>query len=60
VEEVLAELLEADTGERGVEIDALEERVDFDRGLGSRREIALGTLASSMEATEGTRVTQYI
>ena len=55
-EEVLAELLETGTGERGVEIDTLEERVDLDGGLGSRGEGTLGTLTSSTETTEGTGV----
>jgi hypothetical protein len=59
-EEVLAELLEAGTGERGVKVDTLEERVDFDRGLGGRGESALGALASSAETTEGTRVARQI
>ena len=55
-EEILAELLEAGTGERGVEVDALEERVDLDRGLSRRREGTLGALASGTETTESTRV----
>ena len=55
-EEVLAELLETGTGDGGVEVDTLEERVDLNGGLGSGRESALGTLASSAETTEGTSV----
>ena len=55
-EEVLAELLETGTSERGVEIDTLEERVDLNGGLGSRGEGTLGTLTSSTETTEGTGV----
>ena len=55
-EEVLAELLETGTSERGVEIDTLEKRVDLDGGLGSRGEGTLGTLTSSTETTEGTGV----
>jgi hypothetical protein len=51
-EKILAELLEASTGDRGVEIDTLEERVDLDRGLSRRRKSALGTLASSAQAAE--------
>jgi hypothetical protein len=39
-------------GEGGVGVDALEERVDFDVGLGSGREGTLGTLASGTETTE--------
>ena len=55
-EEVLAELLETSTGNRGVEVDTLEERVDFDGGLGGGREGTLGTLASSAETTQSTGV----
>jgi len=55
-EEILAQLLEAGTGDRGVEVDTLEERIDLNRGLGRRRKGALGTLASSAQAAEGTRV----
>ena len=35
-EEILAQLFETCTGERSVEVDTLEERLDFDRGLGGR------------------------
>ena len=55
-EEVLAELLETGTGDGGVEVNTLEERVDLDGGLGSGREGALGTLASGAETTESTGV----
>lgn len=55
-EEVLAELLETGTGDGGVEVNTLEERVDLDGGLGSGREGALGTLASGAETTESTCV----
>ncbi len=53
---VLAKLLETGTGDGGVEVDALEERVDLDRGLGGGGEGTLGTLASSAETTESTGV----
>jgi hypothetical protein len=46
-EEILAELLETGTGERSVEVDTLEERVDLDGSLRGRGEGTLGTLASS-------------
>jgi hypothetical protein len=49
--EILAELLETGTSEESVEIDTLKERVDFDGYLGSRRQGALSTLASSAETT---------
>lgn len=55
-EEILAQLLEAGTGDGGVEVDTLEERVDLDRGLGRRRKGALGTLAGSPETAEGTGI----
>ena len=55
-EEVLAELLEAGAGDGGVEVDALEERVDLDGGLGGRRESALSTLAGGAETAEGASV----
>ena len=46
-EEILAEFLETGTSERGIEVDTLEERVDLDRCLSSRRKSTFGTLASS-------------
>merc|ERR1719197_1061458 len=49
-EQVHVELLEARAGDRREEVDALEERVDLDRGLRRRRERALGTLARRAEA----------
>ena len=55
-EEVLAELLETGTGDGGVEVDTLEERVDLNGGLSGGREGALGTLASSAKTTKGTSV----
>ena len=45
--EILAQLLETGTGERNVEVDTLEERVDLNGGLGGRRQGALGMPASS-------------
>ncbi len=55
-EEVTAELLETSTGDGGVEVDTLEERVDLDSGLGSRREGTLSTLTGGAETTKGTSV----
>ena len=55
-EEILAQLLETSTGDGGVEVDTLEERVDFDGGLSGRGEGALGTLAGGSETSEGTSV----
>jgi hypothetical protein len=55
-EEILAELLETGTGDGGVEINTLEERVNLDGGLGRRGESALGTLAGGSQAAESTGV----
>jgi hypothetical protein len=55
-EEVLAKLLETSTGDRGVEVDTLEQGVDLNRSLGRRRQSALRTLASSAETAESTSV----
>jgi hypothetical protein len=55
-EEVLAELLETGTGDGGVEVDTLEERVDLNGGLSGGGKGALGPLASGAETTEGTSV----
>lgn len=55
-EEVLAEFFETSTGDGSVEVDTLEERVDFDGGLGGGRKSSLCTLASSAETTESTGV----
>merc|ERR1719197_2282162 len=55
-EEIHVELLEARAGDRREEVDALEERVDLDRGLGRRGEGALRTLAGGAEAAHGARV----
>ena len=55
-EEILGELLEARTGDGGLEVDTLVERVDFDGGLGCGRQNALGTFASGMETAERTGV----
>jgi hypothetical protein len=59
-EKILAKLLEASTGDGGVEVDTLEERVDLNGGLGGRREGTLGTLASSAETAESTSVGREI
>jgi hypothetical protein len=55
-EEILAKFLETGTGDRGVEVDTLEERVDFDGGLGGGRQGTLSTLACSAETTESTSI----
>ena len=55
-EEVLEELFEAGTGEGGVEVDVLEERVDFDRRLGGGGKGAYGSFSSGTETTESAGV----
>ena len=55
-EEVLAQLLETSTSKGCVEVDTLEERVDFDGGGGSGRESSFGVFAGGAETTEGTRI----
>jgi len=55
-EQVRAELLEPGTSDAGVEVDSLEERVDFNVGLSGGGEGPLGTLASSTETTKSTLV----
>ena len=59
-EQILAQLLKTSAGDRGVEIDTLEERVDLNRRLGRRRQSALRTLASGAETTEGTDVGRQV
>ena len=59
-EEILAELLETSTGDGGVEVDTLEERVDLNGSLSRRRQGSLGTLASSAETTQSTAVDRQI
>ena len=54
LEEIQAELLEPGTGDGGVEVDTLEERLDLDGGLSLGRQSTLGLLASSCGATQGT------
>ena len=55
-EKILAQLLETGTGDGGVEVDTLEERVDLNGGLCGRREGTLGTLASGAQTAQGTGV----
>ena len=55
-EKILAQLLEASTGDGGVEINTLEERVDLDGGLCGGGKGTLGTLASGAKTAESTSV----
>ena len=55
-EEILAKLLETGAREGRVEVNALKERVDLNRGLCSRRKGALSAFARSAETTQCTGV----
>jgi hypothetical protein len=59
-EQILAKLFETSTGDGGVEVDTLKERVNLDGGLSGRRESALGTLASSAQTAESTGIGREI
>ena len=59
-EEILAKFLETGTSKRGIEVNTLEKRVDFNRGLSSRRKSALGTFASGAQTTNSTRIRREI
>lgn len=54
--QVLAQFLETSTGDGGVEVDTVEEGVDFDGRLGGRGECLLRTFASGAETAESVRV----
>jgi hypothetical protein len=56
-ESLLVQVLETSTGDVGVEVLAIEKRVDLDRGLGGVGESTLGTLASSSETAQGAGIT---
>jgi len=55
-ESLLVQVLETSTGNVGVEVLTVEQRVDLNSGLGGVGESTLGTLASSPETTEGTGI----
>jgi len=59
-EVVHAELLEASAGKGARIINAIEQGVDLDGGLGGRRKSALGALALGAETTKGTLVRGHI
>jgi hypothetical protein len=56
LEEVRAQLFESRARNRRVEVDALEQRVDLDVGLGGGGEGALSALAGCAQATQRTFV----
>merc|ERR1711959_456811 len=47
-------------GDGGVEVNALEERVDLNASVGGGRKVALGTLAGSAQTTHGTGVAGHV
>ena len=56
LEEVGAEFLEPSASDRGVEVDALEERINFNVGLGRCRQGSLSSLAGSSQTTDSSLV----
>lgn len=60
LEESGVDVLETGTGDGGIEVLTIVQRVDLNGGLGDGREGTLGTLASSTKTTEGTRVVRDV
>ena len=60
VESLAVDVLETRTGDVGVEVLAVEERVDLNRGLCAVRKRTLGALAGCPQTTEGTCVTRDV
>nr|P41755.1 RecName: Full=NAD-specific glutamate dehydrogenase; Short=NAD-GDH [Achlya klebsiana]AAA17563.1 NAD-specific glutamate dehydrogenase [Achlya klebsiana] len=59
-EVVTAHVFETGTGDGGVEINTIEERVDFNVSLGRRRKSTLGTFTSGTKTAKGTLVLGHI
>jgi hypothetical protein len=59
-EGLLVQVLETSTGDVGVEVLTVEQRVDLDSSLGGVGQRTLGTLASSAETAESTGITRDI
>jgi len=57
---LLVQVLETSTSDVGVEVLAVEQRVDLNSGLGGVGESTLGTLASGSETTESTGISRDI
>jgi hypothetical protein len=55
-ESLLVQVLETSTGDVGIEVLAIEERVDLNGGLGGVGQSTLGALASCPETTKGTGI----
>ncbi|KAL3812129.1 hypothetical protein ACHAXA_009388 [Cyclostephanos tholiformis] len=60
LEVIHAQVLEAGAGDGRVVINAVEEGIDFDVGLGGTREGALRALARRAQTTEGTLVLTHV
>ena len=54
------DLLETGTGDVGLEVNTVKERVNLNGGLGDRGESALGTLARGPQTADGTGVTRDV
>jgi hypothetical protein len=59
-ESLLVQVLETSTGDVGVEVLTVEQRVDLNSGLGGVGESTLGTLASSSETAQGTGIARDV
>lgn len=60
VESLAVDVLESGAGDVGVEVLAVEERIDLDRGLGAVGQSTLGAFASSSQTAEGTWVVRHV
>jgi hypothetical protein len=57
LEDLGVEVFETSTSDLSIEVLAVEERVDFDSGLGSVGQGSLGTLARSSKSSQSTGIT---
>lgn len=57
---LLVQVLETSTGDVGVEVLTVEQRVDLNSGLGGVRESALGTLAGSSETAQSAGISRNV
>lgn len=60
VESLAVDVLETSTGNVGVEVLAIEERVDLNGGLGTVGESTLRALTGGTQTTEGTWVSRHV
>ncbi|EJY57529.1 AAEL016995-PA [Aedes aegypti] len=59
-EQIGVQFLETGTGDRGVEVSSLEQRVNLNAGLGRRRQSTLRAFASRAQTTQGALVRRQI